>query len=132
MMMRRWAFRLAFPALGLLIVLMFFGIKEPAPQTASTTEEPETAPSFEGVVPNPVPDDGPDIVFKWQDTDGSWHYADKPPTDRNWNALAVDPASTGVNGEPEVMTEPDWQSPYAAPFSLSADNIRQRQNAATP
>lgn len=130
MMMRRWAFRLAFPALGLLIVLMFVGIKEPTPKTTSTTTEP--VPAFEGVVPNPVPDTGPDIVFKWQDTDGSWHYADKPPSDGNWNALAVDPAGSRLNAQPEVMAEPDWQSPYTAPYSLSAEGIRRSQNAATP
>lgn len=131
MMMRRWAFRLAFPALGLLIVLMFVGITSPVPETTSSSPE-EAVPAFEGVVPNPVPDDGPDIVFKWQDTDGSWHYADKPPADGNWNALAIDPSSRRLNAEPEVMTEPDWKSPYSAPFSLSSGGFDRMPNAATP
>ncbi|BES69599.1 hypothetical protein RE428_06170 [Marinobacter nanhaiticus D15-8W] len=131
MMLRRWAFRLAFPALGLLIVLMFVGIKDPVPESTSTGKS-EPPPSFEAVVPNPVPDDGPDIVFKWQDTDGSWHYADKPPSDGAWNALAIDPSGARLNAEPEVMTEPDWNSPYAAPYSLSSGNIDRMPNAATP
>ncbi|WP_148861458.1 DUF4124 domain-containing protein [Marinobacter fonticola] len=128
----RWAFKLAFPALGLLIALMLVGINDPTAPEASSSEPSEPPPSFEAVVPNPVPDDGPDIVFKWQDSEGSWHYADKPPSRGSWNALAVDPSSTRINAEPEIVTEPEWESPYAAPYSLSSGYFERMPNAATP
>ncbi|SDW95232.1 DUF4124 domain-containing protein [Marinobacter mobilis] len=119
-MMTRWLIRLAFPALGVLLLLIFFGIREPE-HVAIETDAPGTAsniPAFEGMVPNPVPNDGPEIVFKWQDNDGGWHYADRPPAQGSWNALAIEPTRpspvTGGNG-----TAPDWRSPYHAPFELS-------------
>ncbi|MDV2078378.1 DUF4124 domain-containing protein [Marinobacter xestospongiae] len=119
-MIMRWLIRLAFPALGLLLLLIFFGITDPE-TVASTdaTESPdEQIPAFEGLVPSPVPLDGPDVIFKWQDSDGGWHYADSPPEKGPWNALAVEPNQGLPNlssGDPET----DWQSPYHAPFALS-------------
>lgn len=124
----KWLIRLAFPALGVLLMLIFFGINEPKPSTNNSTakavpEKPAKAdiPSFEGLVPSPVAIDGPDIVFKWQDHDGSWHYADKPPENGSWNALAIERQSKGRSGtrRAEPNPETDWQSPYSAPFSLA-------------
>jgi len=119
----KWLIRLAFPALGVLLMLIFFGINEPEPQGVTSVPEADTEediPAFEGLVPSPVPVDGPDIVFKWQDRDGSWHYADKPPENGSWNALAIERQRNG--GLPRQATsnpETDWQSPYSAPFSLA-------------
>lgn len=124
-MIMKWLIRLAFPALGLLLALIFFGINDPEGQAKSGNRTPALAdviPSFEGVVPTPVPQEGPAIVFKWQDSEGNWHYADKPPVQGAWNALAVEPAtqdldsSTSYNG-----LDDDWSSPYAAPFSLDTE-----------
>lgn len=121
-MIMKWLIRLAFPALGVLMMLIFFGINEPEPKTVASSageSSKETIPAFEGLVPSPVPVEGPDIVFKWQDQDGSWHYADKPPANGAWNALAIERQSNG--GRPrlaEPNLETDWQSPYNAPFSL--------------
>lgn len=128
MMLRRWGFRLAFPALGLLIVLMFIGIKEPVPENSAN---PEPVTAFEAEVPAPVPDSGPDIVFKWQDTSGSWHYADKPPANGAWNALAVDPARSQASTF-STPPENDWQSPYDPPYTLNYNTNRPMRNAATP
>lgn len=119
-MMTRWLIRLAFPALGVLLLLIFFGIREPEHVTDGTDAAGTTSniPAFEGMVPNPVPQNGPEIVFKWQDNDGGWHYADRPPAQGSWNALAIEPSrpspTTGGNG-----AAPDWRSPYHAPFELS-------------
>lgn len=119
----KWLIRLAFPALGVLLFLIFFGINEPEPQAVTSTPATETKeeiPAFEGLVPSPVPVEGPDIVFKWQDSDGSWHYADKPPENGSWNTLAIERQDSG--GLPrlaEPNLETDWQSPYSAPFSLA-------------
>lgn len=78
--MTRWLIRLAFPALGLLVALMIFGVKAPDNPSSDPEQTPEstTIPSFEALVPAPVTPPGPEIVFKWQDADGSWHYADQP------------------------------------------------------
>jgi hypothetical protein len=130
-MLRRWAFRLAFPALGLLMVLMFFGINVEAPPAAEETESAATK-SFESVIPTPSKEEGPDIVFKWRDAKGNWHYADKPPSKGRWNALALDPTAVQISPPHQVGEDQNWQAPYSTPFSLSADGIRQYDNSATP
>lgn len=120
-MLMKWLIRLAFPALGVLVALMFFGLNDPA-QTSTKPAETEAnvdIPSFEGLVPSPVPTEGPDIVFKWQDSDGSWHYADKPPAQGPWNALAIERTDNKTLRPQASDSETDWQSPYRAPFSLS-------------
>lgn len=122
-MLMKWLIRLAFPALGVLVALVFFGINDPA-NTATEPAETEAnvdIPSFEGLVPSPVPTEGPDIVFKWQDSDGSWHYADQPPPQGPWNALAIERADNKALRPQAADPETDWQSPYRAPFSLSPD-----------
>lgn len=126
--MMRWLLRLAFPALGLLVALMVFGIRAPE----SPTRKPEetrlagSIPSFEALVPAPVKPTGPDIVFKWQDADGNWNYADHPPDSGNWNTLAIEPGqgartltplSPGTSGD-------DLNAPYSAPFDLDPSRSR--------
>lgn len=117
-MITRWLIRLAFPALGLLLVLISFGISDPEKAASEAAAEPQgdDIPAFEGLVPNPIPLDGPDIVFKWQDSDGGWHYADQPPPQGAWNALAIEPSR---QGSANSGLETDWQAPYHAPFTLS-------------
>lgn len=118
-MMMKWLIRISFPALGLLLLLIFFGLKAPEEVAEPVADEaPEEIPSFEGLVPSPVPTDGPDIVFKWQDTDGNWHYADQPPAQGPWNTLAIERADQELSRNPAADPETDWQSPYSAPFSL--------------
>ncbi|WP_211578676.1 DUF4124 domain-containing protein [Marinobacter orientalis] len=119
----KWLIRLAFPALGVLVALMFFGINDPANTSTESTETEANVdiPSFEGLVPSPVSTEGPDIVFKWQDSDGSWHYADKPPPQGSWNALAIERTDDTTVRPPAADPDTDWQSPYRAPFSLSPD-----------
>lgn len=121
-MMTRWLIRLAFPALGVLLVLISFGIREPehVVDGAANDGEPSDIPAFEGMVPNPVPLEGPEIVFKWQDNDGGWHYADRPPAQGAWNALAIEP-SRPAPGAGSSGATPDWRSPYHAPFELSPE-----------
>ncbi|KEF30215.1 MAG: DUF4124 domain-containing protein [Gammaproteobacteria bacterium] len=118
-MMTKWLVRLSFPALGLLLLLIFFGLKEPELASEPVAEDSDhEIPAFEGLVPSPVPTDGPDIVFKWQDTEGNWHYADQPPAQGPWNTLAIERPEQNLS--PNVSRDPDtdWQSPYHAPFSL--------------
>ncbi|WP_152208503.1 DUF4124 domain-containing protein [Marinobacter changyiensis] len=127
-MIIKWLIRLAFPALGLLLTLIFFGINDTDGQAKTSDKTPElaeTIPSFEGVVSTPVPEKGPDIVFKWQDRQGNWHYADKPPKQGAWNALAVEPANQGLDTSASNGSfDDDWSSPYAAPFSLDTNTPR--------
>ena len=111
--MTKWLVRLAFPALGVLLLLMMFGLEAPEQVTKpiATELKPADIPAFETLVPEAIAIDTPDIIFKWQDTDGSWHYADKPPPQGSWNTLAIE--------RPEKSrTTADWQSPYNAPFNM--------------
>lgn len=119
-MLMKWLIRLAFPALGVLLMLIFFGIGDPADTTPKqeTTTASEEIPAFEGLVPSPVPTEGPDIVFKWQDKQGGWHYADSPPKSGHWNALAIERADEATRSRSGGDPSSDWQSPYTAPFSL--------------
>ncbi|SFM00939.1 DUF4124 domain-containing protein [Marinobacter zhejiangensis] len=121
-MITRWLIRLAFPALGVLLLLISFGISEPEPVASAPESKPEGGdmPAFEGMVPNPIPLEGPEIVFKWQDSDGGWHYADRPPTQGAWNALAIEPSRPG-SGASDSPSAQDWRSPYHAPFALSPE-----------
>ena len=121
-MMMKWLIRLSFPALAFLLVLMFFGIddhREVSQPVAGNQEPEQEIPAFEGLVPSPVPTEGPEIIFKWQDTDGNWHYADQPPKQGPWYTLAIERQGkqSPLNRNPEP--ENDWQSPYTAPFSLA-------------
>lgn len=118
-MMIKWLVRLSFPALGLLLLLMFFGLNDPDQASEPVAEEAQPEiPAFEGLVPSPIPTEGPDIVFKWQDTDGNWHYADQPPQHGPWNTLAIERADTDRLPARASNPETDWQSPYSAPFYL--------------
>lgn len=119
-MIIKWLVRLSFPALGFLMLLMFFGLNDPEQVSKPVAEEAQPQiPAFEGLVPSPIPTEGPDIVFKWKDTDGNWHYADQPPEQGQWNTLAIE--RTDKNRSPDRMGKPDtdWQSPYSAPFNLA-------------
>lgn len=122
-MIVKWLVRLAFPALGVLLILIFFGIGDPTGTSsdAHNSAELQDIPAFEGLVPSPIPTEGPDIIFKWQDHDGGWHYADKPPETGKWNALAIERADKKTGPGRPSDPESDWQSPYNAPFSLDAD-----------
>lgn len=118
-MMMKWLIRLAFPALGLLLVLIFFGIGSPdqvsAPKFGGINSE---IPAFEQLIPEPIATDGPEIIFKWQDIEGNWHYADTPPAEGQWNALAIEGRTAGRRQDLPGNPEADWQAPYRAPFSL--------------
>lgn len=118
-MMIKWLVRLSFPALGLLLLLMFFGLNDPEQASEPVAEEAQPEiPAFEGLVPSPISTEGPDIVFKWQDTDGNWHYADQPPEQGPWNTLAIERADKNRAATRTSNPETDWQSPYSAPFYL--------------
>lgn len=118
-MMMKWLIRLSFPALGFLLLLIFFGLNDPEQASEPVAEETQPKiPAFEGLVPSPVPTDGPDIVFKWQDTEGNWHYADQPPDQGRWNTLAIERSDKNRSSAGMGNPDSDWQSPYKAPFSL--------------
>lgn len=118
-MLMKWLIRLAFPALGLLLVLIFFGLGDPEQVSeAEPGAMEQEIPDFELLVPAPISTDGPEIVFKWRDTDGNWHYADKPPATGQWNALAIEGRDANRHHERPGDPESDWQAPYRAPFSL--------------
>jgi len=124
-MFMKWLIRLAFPALGLLVLLIFFGLGDPEevsqPELSILEQE---IPHFEGLIPSPIPTDGPEIVFKWQDTDGNWHYADKPPAQGQWNTLAIEGRESRFKQNRPGDPDNDWQAPYQAPFSLDDNPAR--------
>lgn len=122
-MIIKWLIRISFPALGLLLLLMFFGIGDPEQVSSPSADAgtPEKIPAFEGLVPSPISTKGPDIIFKWQDTEGNWHYADQPPEHDPWNTLAIERPDKGPFRNRPVNPDTDWQSPYRAPFSLGPD-----------
>ena len=108
-MFMKWLIRLSFPALGLLLLLIFFGLGDPDQVSEPVkTEQATTIPSFEGLLPSPIPTEGPDIVFKWQDTDGNWHYADQPPAQGPWNALAIERPDPVPQKPQTISPEDDW------------------------
>ncbi|QSP95856.1 DUF4124 domain-containing protein [Marinobacter salinisoli] len=115
-MITKWLLRLSFPALGLLMLLIFFGLEAPEQVAEPVAEEKQTdIPAFEGLVPSPMPTEGPDIIFKWRDTNGHWHYADQPPKQGPWNTLAIERVDNNhLGGSPDT----DWQAPYQAPFAM--------------
>ena len=121
--MSRWLIRLAFPALAVLVGFIVYGVKAPDNPAGQTKElrQSNSIPSFEAVVPAPVTPEGPDIVFKWQDKDGSWHYADQPPSEGPWYTLSIE---SGQKPQPVTPDSPDpadedLDAPYSAPFSLA-------------
>ncbi|HET8800982.1 MAG TPA: DUF4124 domain-containing protein [Marinobacter sp.] len=118
-MIMKWLIRLSFPALGFLLLLIFFGLSDPEQISRPVAKEKQPdIPAFEGLVPPPIPTEGPEVVFKWQDNDGNWHYADQPPARGPWNTLAIErPDKNLFRGRSSEPTT-DWQSPYTAPFSL--------------
>ncbi|HDZ37552.1 MAG TPA: DUF4124 domain-containing protein [Marinobacter sp.] len=119
-MMIKWLVRLSFPALGLLLLLMIFGLKSPDQTPEPAVESaPSEIPAFEALVPSPILTEGPDIVFKWQSDDGSWHFADQPPTQGSWNTLAIEREEKNRIPDRAFNPETEWESPYNAPFSLS-------------
>ena len=120
-MLMKWLIRLSFPALGLLLLLIFFGLGdlEQVSEPVRNAEAEAPLPPFEGLVPSPAPTNGPDIVFKWKDTDGHWHYADQPPAQGQWNALAIERNEAPSKNAPAANAGDDWQTPYSAPFSLN-------------
>ncbi|PFG10098.1 MULTISPECIES: DUF4124 domain-containing protein [unclassified Marinobacter] len=122
-MMIKWLVRLAFPALGVLVLLIVLGLGTPEQQVAqplAKETKPTDIPAFETLVPDSVVIESPDIIFKWQDTDGNWHYADQPPPRGPWNTLAIErpTPSRGVTGSAEPGA--GWQTPYTAPFNMGA------------
>ena len=127
-MLMRWAFRLAFPALGLLILLIAVGVREPEHESTGSSKG-EPIPSFDGLIPDPLPEEGPEIVFKWRDRDGSWHFSDHPPASGPWDALAIDPRKLRLT--PAEDQDADLHAPYHAPFSL-APLTGTDTNARTP
>jgi hypothetical protein len=122
-MFMKWLIRLAFPALGVLLVLIFFGIGDPTDTMPTQINSATTGkiPAFEELVPSPISTEGPEIIFRWQDHDGGWHYADLPPETGHWNALAIDRADEFKRPNANADPASDWQSPYTAPFSLGND-----------
>lgn len=119
-MMMKWLVRLAFPALGALVLLIVFGLGTPeqGAQPLAKETKPTDIPSFETLVPASVELDSPDIIFKWQDTNGNWHYADQPPPQGPWNTLAIERPMSPREAAGSAESGADWQAPYNAPFNM--------------
>lgn len=83
--MNKWLLRLIFILVVALIAYVPALLQKKQTGTAATP-----MPSFESVVPAPIKDGGPHVVYKWQEN-GVWHYADKPPANHSWETLTVRP-----------------------------------------
>ena len=119
-MMIKWLVRLAFPALGVLVLLIVFGLGTPeqAAQPLAKETTPAEIPAFETLVPEALAIELPDIIFKWQDTDGNWHYADQPPPQGSWNTLAIERPNLHRGSAGNTESAADWSAPYSAPFNM--------------
>lgn len=119
-MIIKWLVRLAFPALGVLLLFIVFGLGTPEQVAKPVAKEtqPTEIPAFETLVPDSVVIESPDIIFKWQDTNGNWHYADQPPPQGPWNTLAIERPNTPRGTSDSDESRIDWQAPYNAPFNM--------------
>ncbi len=94
--MKKWAIRLLFA--GAVILLLA------TPWLLAKHNESRAAqdmPSFESVVPPPLHEKGPQVVYKWQDSKGVWHYADQPPANHAWKAITVAPGNNVMPTTPK-------------------------------
>ncbi|MFE8071188.1 DUF4124 domain-containing protein [Marinobacteraceae bacterium S3BR75-40.1] len=112
--MLKWTLRLLIPALLILALALPFWLKKP------NGEPVAELPSFESLVPAPVTDSGPDVFYKWQDAQGSWHYSDTPPENIQADAITVDPNTNLVPGHP-VAAEEGTGNEVPAPLSAGEE-----------
>lgn len=95
-MVKTWALRLLFAGAVLLLLATPWLLAQHDKQQA-----PQNLPSFESVVPPPLHAKGPQIVYKWQDDKGGWHYADRPPRNHVWKVITVSPDSNLMPAKPK-------------------------------
>ena len=102
--MKTWLLRsLLVAGVGLLLTVPWM-----LHQTSVVEKAP--LPAFESVVPPPVKpsSNAPKVVYKWQDKEGAWHYADQPPAGHDWETLTVNPgeATTPAKSLPAPAQPP--------------------------
>ena len=94
--MKTWVLRLLFAGAVLLLLATPWLLARYGKHQA-----PQDLPSFESVVPPPLHAKGPQIVYKWQDDKGGWHYADRPPRNHVWKVMTVSPDSNLMPAKPK-------------------------------
>jgi len=93
---KKWAIRLLFAgAVTLLLATPWLLAKHNENRAA------QDMPSFESVVPPPLHEKGPRVVYKWQDDKGVWHYADQPPANHAWKAITIAPGNSLAPAAPK-------------------------------
>lgn len=76
----------------------------------------QALPSFESVVPPPLREPGPRVVYKWRDNKGVLHYADQPPSNHRWQAITLGPPG-GADGAAKAKKN-DPADSAAVPLSV--------------
>ncbi|WP_097462066.1 hypothetical protein [Mangrovitalea sediminis] len=105
--MNKWLLRLLFIlAVALLAYMPALFQKKKNESTATPL------PSFESVVPPPIRDGGPHVVYKWQEN-GVWHYADKPPANHDWEPLTVNPDTNLIPSPKDAGKNPGTPAPMS-------------------
>ena len=105
--MNKWLLRLIFILVVALLAYM------PALFQKKKNESTATPlPSFESVVPPPIKDGGPHVVYKWQEN-GVWHYADKPPANHAWEPLTVNPDTNLIPAPKNAEKNPAAPAPMS-------------------
>ncbi|MEO1581818.1 MAG: DUF4124 domain-containing protein [Pseudomonadota bacterium] len=69
-------------------------------------------------VPEPLKDTTVE-VYKWQDTNGQWHYGEAPPDSGEFNLMEIDTSINAVEVEPPVSFA--LEAPEADP--LAGENV---------
>ena len=76
--MKTWQLTSSLLAVIAAASLFAFGDAPSSSATTNSTTEVRP-PAFESLVPMPRAEQGPTLVYKWQDADGTWHYGDAAP-----------------------------------------------------
>lgn len=82
------------------------------PRSPASPEQALDAPAFESLVPPPLFQSEPNVVFKWQDSSGAWHYGDTPPAEGIPRAINLSPPAPQLapdarpSDSPQAGTQP--------------------------
>lgn len=82
-----------------------FALSFPWLQKPPPAEQATKPPAFESLVPAPVFEPGPEVVFKWQDPSGTWHYGDTSPEEQIPTVLSLSSPDPVYVAPPGPLTE---------------------------
>ena len=110
--MKTWQLTLSLVAVIAAASLFTFGdsLSSSATPNRSAKARP---PAFESLVPMPRAEQGPTLVYKWQDADGTWHYGDAAPA--------------GIAPETVILVSPGSDASNPGKLGLTVERATQDQ-----